>query len=250
MTLLVAFLLWHPAMAEEPQPTIDEEPVEELVVWGEHQLRHARRQIAKTMEALGWKSRNRDGDLVFVPPSSWMGRAHLHQDGTMTFGRPIVAYRTTSVAFDPEYDPDAVMDRTDQVALALGPKLTVPSKNRLAPIRAEVLAAIEPGLQEYRAMLQANAFQAHLQEVPVMLDRLWREGVGLDGETGHTDYAARRQAVLDFWSSRTATKEGDATSHAVEVWLRQTVQRSDHPLTDQEIADAEAARPDSRKLEP
>lgn len=77
------------ALAQDVAPTKPE--VAEITVWGDLAVQRSRTGVVRDMESLGYKKRKeQDGEVVFTPPSSWMGKAYLDYDGNLSFGRPVL----------------------------------------------------------------------------------------------------------------------------------------------------------------
>ena len=220
-------------------------------IWGEFAIRQARAEIAREMEGLGWRKRERsDRVLVFRPPKSWMGRARLTPDGTFWFGRPIIGFRAVSVPDSP-YSPTSVTGHAIPPGVQLENSLWIlPSRTRLEPIHAGVRDAVSAELEQYREIVWRTAHRQALLDLQTRLDRLWELGEPLaDGAALLDTPEARRRAALDFWSSRTATAEGVEVCEVVEGWLIEVVQNSGDPVTAAEVSRALQTRVHQRPLE-
>lgn len=238
-------------VAQSPTPAA---PVsEEVVVWGEHHVRQARAAVIRAVEELDWSARpkRRDGVVIFRPPEAWMGRAHFTPSGELRFGRPVLAVKPALVPGSYEsYDPDAVLDRRDSSGITPGAGLTIlPSEKRVLAAQEGLRVAVKDQVEAYVALSRVTVFRTLLAELPDRLDRLWEAGEAIDGGAVLvTSPRERRLAVLSYWGSQLDNSDGIAVSEGVEAWLRETVQRGDTPLSAEEIATAEAMRPDGRSL--
>lgn len=217
----------------EPSPTTDTTdgaaPPFEIVVVGEEAVEEARRALIAALGRQGWHLRKQksDGTLVFKSEQAWKGAVLVGEQGSVRTRRPVV-YGTPGfpvVAFN-----------------------LLPSKKKLHGARKAVVAGVQPELTALHEALQEAAMSDRLAELPARLDALWSDGTPLGGGEPLPDLASRRAAVLDFWASRTETDDGRAVQEVVSDWLRAVVMTSDSPLTDQEIAEAEARRDDGARV--
>lgn len=262
-----------PLVEEAGQYAWEGPQVEVVEVWGQHALRQKRAEIVRRMEKMGWRARDRRGQIVFRPPESWMGKVSLTREGELLFGRPVLALRSGQLRAH-VYDPGATLSAEDAAATAdavdldwsaeefalsgdpelasrVIPEATVvllPSGDRLARVELGVLQAIGEDVGEYRGILWETRFRERLYDLPDQLDRLWETGEAPDGSIQQSP-EARRAWVLDWWATRAQTEEGRLMREAAEVWLRATVMDSDHPVTSAEIRAAEARRKDGDTLE-
>lgn len=229
------------ALAASAQDEPDPVPADytEITVWGEHQVRQARLEVVAGLEEIGWKAtgKARDGVIVLKPPHAWMGRMKLFPDGRVAFLRPVVAFRWA------QKNPQT----REQAAPAF---YLLPSRSRLDRMEQRTLEQVKPLMDRHQAILIETVFQENLAALPDKLDALWVDGAPLDGsETPIAGPEARKAHVLSYWAGRAATREGDAFSRAVEIWLRETVQSSATPVTEEERANAVSRRRDGRPLE-
>lgn len=256
-----------PDEASEPAAAVEAE-IEEITVWGQHAVRQARAAVIRDMESLGYKAKDRDGDVVFRPPERWMGRVTFTRDGQLGFGRVVVAMRSAQMharTYDPGTSVDAAdaratsasldvsstaddlaFDRGSEAQLVVPEVATwvLPSKRVLGELQLRVLKVVEPSVSTYRQVLWATDVRDTMATLADRLDALWRDGVSLEGGATVVSPEERRAAVLDYWATRASTKEGRLVCDAVALWLRETVQDSAHPAGTAEIAEAEARRSD------
>jgi len=237
------------AQTEASEP----EAVEEVVVWGEHHVRQARAVVVRALEDLGWRARAKrvDGKVVFRPPEAWMGKAYFTAAGELEFGRPVIAVEPAIVAgtYD-AFDADAVLERNDSAGIAAGPSMTIlPGENKVQAVQQQVREALSEPVAAYVVLYRETQFRTLLAQLPERLDRLWNAGEALDGGVEFVETPRdRRLAVLSYWGSQPDNRDGIAISVQVELWLRETVQRSENPLKSEEIVAAEATRADGRKI--
>lgn len=222
--LLLSLILLQPAVADDE--------VEEIVVWDENRVEAARQQVIDAFEQAGWavhKERD-DGSIIFRHHRDrWKGSFVLGEQGSIRTRRPLAYDWRIGFPFP-------------------HPTRFLPSKAKLKGPRRRALTAIRDdldGLHEAQARMAAEARWEH---TVAKLDALWERGEPLDDGPILKEPADRRQAVLDLWATRTETEMGRLTMSRIADWLQGTVQASDHPLTDAEIAQAEARRHDGARL--
>ncbi len=212
-------------------------------------LADARDNVVRKLEKLGWKSRRaRDGRIIFRGPEGWMGKATLRASGDLDFSIPAIAFPAPSESGG-TYNYNRATDdgyHGGNQGLSSTP---FPGKEKVAAVQAEVRAAIHDDVLHYREVLQHAYFSKYISELPTRLEALWNMGESLDGGKPIIDPAARRAALLEFWSSRTDTPEGRTVSRSLEIFLREVVMASDTPVTRDEASAAELRRPDGRKLD-
>lgn len=254
----------EPPETDDARPTADDEvepldvtPVREdgepeyieVLVIGMQQVKAARDQVVRSMEGLGWRGKTkRDGSIVFRPPEGWMGKARLLPTGDLEFGQPVWSYDGL------RDDQGNATDQGKQLdgGLAGGTSgittTPFPGKKKVSAYQNTVMAEVRDDLMDYRKKIQQRYFSDYIASLPERLDALWHDDVSLDGGDPVTDPAKKRAQVLAFWAGRTDTPEGRTVSRSVELWLREVVMESEHPVTRDEAAAAEARRLDGRPL--
>lgn len=261
-----------PEAAAPPAAPAEVAPaMEEVEVWGRLEVKAARTDIVRAMRAQGWEPRTRRGELVFVGPESWMGKARFDEAGFLEFSRPVVAYKEAGVAPTSPWVDYASLDRTGDLVLAseadvaagkvpadrLGaaspaivPTATfyvLPNERKLASVQVSVLDAVGPHLTRYRAVLDETAFREELDALPDRLDALWTQGVPLSGGAPLDTPAARRAHALAWWATRESSPRGLLETERFEDWFVATVMTSESPATPEELAQAASRRADGRR---
>jgi len=252
--LLVALLggLTGTAMGQEPEPDM----VIEVV--GDADVAAARAEVVDAMAEVGWRlRRTRRGAMVFRGPKLWMGRAIVSRWGDVHFTKPVLSIAPPQ-GRQTEYSeglalgqpkggqavrapgPPGLQDLM-QVARSAGPKVV---RGAQAPARAGVAGALD----RYRSAMYRRNLHERIDAIREDLDALWSSGVALDGGPPLSPGAARREAVLTFWATRTPTAEGRAVAQVVAAWFRQVVMTSEMPATAEEIVRTEARRADGLVL--
>jgi len=233
---------------EEAEEEDDEEDADmTIIVIGQQQVRAARDAVIREMEALGWKTRRkRDGRVMMRGPQTWMGKMILNPNGVVDFTTPAISFGgPTGVDVDYEDNPRGNMDpQTGSSGIAIG----FDGQKKAAAVQAEIRAAVADDLAHWQDMIRKRGFGRMIENLPDRLDAVWTKGEALDGGSVDTP-EAKRASVLDYWASRTDTPEGRLVMRTIEIWLRQVVMNSDHPVTREEAAAAESAREDGRTLD-
>lgn len=248
--LMVAALAADPVIADPAEAAsaeVSDEVSEEVIVIGEQQVRAARDEVVRTLEAEGWGSRRkRDGRVVFRGPEPWMGRALLSPGGDLEFVIPAMAWQ----GLDPQEDgySTSADDHGYRTPTATGSFQIAPEAKKVRAVHDHIRALSAPQVRRYQDLVRQRAFSRKLMGLPDQLDALWSRGVPLAGVDKIEGAGARRAAVLDYWATRAETAEGARMMKEVARWLRGVVQDSDTPITPAEAAEAEARRTDGRTL--
>lgn len=166
--VLLAFLTL--ASADDTPPAPADAPLE-ITVWGDHAIKQARAAIVREMVDMGYKAIDKpEGTIVFKPPQRWMGRVTLDVYGDLTFGRPVVAYKSAQLhdSFhsdeNPNFgdDPGGLRYPTDEgtgttLPSAEAAMWILPAWRLLAPIHEKVRKRVEPQLRDYRDVVELTA---------------------------------------------------------------------------------------------
>lgn len=243
--------------AAEDEPNPADGMLDEVIVFGEHRVAEAREHAVRAIKSQGWREHRRnDEGVVFRGPKPWMGRIILRPDATLRFAGAGIGVGTGDAHMPDPRSPGAAgssINSGPNAAPLPGAGARVPvqvgGKSKREAVQSEVRAAVVDELSAYRDAIRQRALSQRVESLPDKLDRLWADGTPLWGGSPLSTPGERRRAVLDHWATRTDTAEGRAISRIVELWLGQTVQRSEHPVTDEERRAAEARRSDGRKLD-
>jgi hypothetical protein len=206
---------------------------EEIVVVGDGSVAAARERLVGAFEDAGWRvhAERKDGTLVFKHArDGWKGAFLVGPEGSVRTRRP-VAYVQAGSIFPPVIAANFL-----------------PSQKKLKGPRQRTLEAVEPRLEDLADARAREAEDAVAADLIARLDRLWTTGEPLDGGPPLPDPATRRRAALDAWASRTESPAGRRMMDRIALWIDETIQRSPHPLTDDEIRAAEDRRSDGHPL--
>jgi len=172
---MIALLLLLTFAHADDDPPADAAALE-ITVWGDHAIKQARSAIIRDMEAMGYKTVDKpEGTVVFRPPQRWMGKATLNVHGDLSFGRPVVAYKSAQLhdSFhdddNPNFgdDPGGLMYPTSAGASGAQTGATLPSGEAslwvmpawrlLAPIHEKVRVRLAPRLRDYKDVIELTA---------------------------------------------------------------------------------------------
>jgi hypothetical protein len=235
------------------QVAVSSTPDEEIVVYGELAKAKARDALVKEMERLGWRAIDKGGGhYVFRGPSAWMGKATFDPEmGNLDFRRPAVGFRLANYddpgtrATTTRYDADG--QPVDAVQTSGAGFWVLPSKRKVDAVWSDVRQATRDELDRYQEVTLGTAFEARLAVIPERLDRLWSQGVPLDGGPALETGEPRVRAVLEFWATRLDSPDGRRMMKAVEAWIDANLVDQGH-LTEALRVEYEARRDDNRTL--
>lgn len=260
-------LLSWAALAQEPEATAspsevseaaEADPTElslevdgELVVFGDLQVAARRAELDQGLRQQGYRvGIRKDGKTVYRPEDPWKPTVVVFDDGFVRLKRSPVRFEPPGQRSDsnklrylwclPPFTP---------MCLRVGGQLV--SKRKLDPQKARVLTSTHPQVGAWREALVSRAMTTKVgTELPDRLDQLWATGRPLEGEDPPlVDPADRRAAILQHWSNRTCTPEGDAVAEVLALFLEYEVQESEAPATAAEQARANAAQRCARRLD-
>lgn len=229
------------AWAEEPRTS------EEIVVHAQRELEAARREITEKLQEAGYtRVIERDGKTIYRHPQPFKGQVVVDDDGWVEFERQPI-----------RLDPPDLGKRENTVGDWMGCLLwptaciktggQIVSRSKLGHYERRVIEHVQGDVETWNARIADMATTRKVAELPARLEALWEHGQPLQGEGHLATPAQRRQAILEYWGSRTDTPWGEEIRAAVEAFCRGVVQRSEHPFTEAEIeafnARSRAARP-------
>ncbi|MEN0061904.1 MAG: hypothetical protein AAGA48_07105 [Myxococcota bacterium] len=247
----------EPAPAEDPAPEADEDveaepepsveelvvlegaPTAEVVVYGERLVDQARREVVETIEELGYGYEVKDqGDrVVYRHPAAWYGEVVLHDDGWMQVKRQKLRVEGRSVPW---------AKRQNSVGAWLGCFVypwacirvygATVSRRRWMGTQSRTVAQLEPKVQTLGDRIADLETARRAAELPDRLEALWETGTPLAKGPRLKTYAARRQAILDHWDSRTDTVWGRRVRQAIVNFVEAVVQDGPDPFTRAELA--------------
>ena len=237
-------LLANPAFAEEndedtvPEPT----PVEEIIVHGEMEIQRKRTMVIQNLRHLGYREvRQKDGRSIMRPLAPYKPTVIVDDDAWVHVKRSPI-----------RVDPPGKKDNKLRYLWCL-PPFTVTAaciqvggqvigERKLAHFKGDIARATGYEVRQWRGAVIAHAMDKRLgQEIPDMLDRIWEDGTP-EAETdpllpNHLD---RREAIFDFWASRSCLPEGAAVRVITADFITEVIQHSEHAASTDEIKTANA----------
>lgn len=220
---------------------------EEIVVVGESDVQRARAALVTKLESLGFTAMRKDGKTVFRPPSRWMGRLTIDDDGWIDWGDPLLVFNRFVIGNAPGITAQG------QALPSAGATITAeftpfPEPKKRQHVHDSVADALVEELRAYQETLEGRALTRALEVLPGRLDALWLEGVPLDGNAWLAEPRERRDTVLEHWVSRSDTISGRAAAQATGAWIRGTLQDTEHAFARWELQQAELRRGDGLRL--
>lgn len=212
----------------------------EIVVFGDLEVARKRQAVINDLRQLGYRDgKRKDGYTLFRPESPWKPSVRVYDDG-------FVVLRRSPPRFMHPGDPNKPLNYLwclppfTPMCLRIGG--VVVSKRKLTPQKERVASALEPGLRGWRDAISARAMSERVgQELPDQLDALWLEGVHFDPRLPKVaDPAERRRLILELWSNRTCTPEGQQVRDLIAAFILLEVQQSPFPAAEAELVAAEA----------
>ena len=246
--LLLGWALAQEGETLEPEETArvtETAPEESVVVDWFGRVGHARMEVERTLQGMGWdQRRRRRGDwVIYTHPSPWKPKVMIHDDGFMVIRR-----RGVHIARPQMADLNG-WEAPLEIALCF----VAP----LACVHMEGLVVADPILERQKQILVDGAspsvrpladslanreVQKRLEALPITLDRIWIFGENPWTGEPLADHAARRTLLLDQWLWPADNEQGNQVRAAVEDYLRYMVQASEHPCTEEEISATNAQR--------
>jgi len=236
-----------PADADEGAPSADGE----IIVFGDLQVAARRAELDRELRQQDYRpGARRDGHTVYRPEVPWKPTVIVYDDGFVRLKRSPVRFEPPGYRAGgnklrylwclPPFTP---------MCVRIGGQVV--SRAKLEPQKTRVAEGTHAQVTAWREALVSRAMEQKVgRDLPDRLDQLWANGRPLEGEgTSIGDPTARRQAMLDHWSSRTCTPEGDAVADVVALFLEYEVQASADPVTAAEQRQANAAQRCSRRLD-
>ncbi|MEL6349027.1 MAG: hypothetical protein AAFV53_38340 [Myxococcota bacterium] len=234
------------AAAQDDSEEPEDEPVEvrveddSMIIYGELEERRRRQALEQDLLDLGYtRKKSRDGKTIYRPEIAWHPTVIVDDDGYVILKRSPVRFEPwvngrTNLRWISCIPPFTIM------CIKLSGQLVSPAK--LNPKKQLVAETIDPELDAWRAVVVANAMNRRIgEEIPDMLEKIWLEGQPMNPSApALTSYHARRAAILEFWSSRACTPEGEEVRELTADFVRYVIQLSDEPVTEAELAEANA----------
>jgi hypothetical protein len=227
---------------EDPPDLTGREGPEEVIVFSEYMVELARREVIGAAKDAGYTKEIRRKDRTILRHEAvWHGEVVLHDSGLVEVKRQPVQFRPPFRKVTPASWLSCII-----VPLCIRPNGQLVSKRRFQRYEADVWGEMEDEVSAFHARISDMGTSRKVELLPGRLERLWEQGIPLEGHETLPTVEARKAALLDFWDSRTDTVWGDEIRRVVAAFVRGVVQFSDHPFTDAEIAEYDQRRRTTR----
>lgn len=213
----------------------------EIVVYG-RRLEAARERVDERMIDLGYTpTRTRDGRTVWKnrnPGERWKPRVIIDDDGWYELRTPVVSGLGPRVkAGEVRRDDNTSFQAMDRTVPVVAPGVGGSFAGRRLRKQAEARVArqVDDVVRDLAEAQQEVGFAAVVANLPARLDRLWYDGLDREGRTVDSR-RERVAALLEWWATRTRTREGETIRRMIGDYLRHEVGPVDTDL----LAEAEA----------
>lgn len=208
----------------------------EITVYGEQRVEQAKRELVESVSALGYGIRLERGDkVVYRHEAPWKGEFVVHDDGWTEFRRQPFRIEGREMPWATRNSAAAWAGCLLYPWMCVRGQGAMVGRRKFQSQKVRTLALVQPQVQVLTDAVADLSTARTVNGLPLRLQRLWVEGVPLEGEGEIESFEARREAILVFWETRTETLWGEQVRQAVEAFVREEVQFSDHPYTVAEI---------------
>ena len=235
---MIFFACWLGMGARTFAAEVPPEPVvEEVVVYADHRVVIAKDRIIQSLRAHGFTQRiERDDVTILRHGSPWRGEVHLHDDGRFDLRRQPVRVEGREMPWASRNSAGAWAGCLLWPYLCVRPAGQLYSRRRHQGGQDQTMGVLDDNVEEWQEALADRAHGEQLEALPERLQSLWDEGIAL-GSDGHlSTYPERRDALYDYWASRTETRWGEDVRALVVGFVRSVVQDSPHPFPAEESA--------------
>ena len=227
---------------EAPEAAADEAVNEEMVIHGQMVVAKKRAALEKKLKRMGYKRFIRKkGRTVIRPSRAYKPTILLDDDGWIVIKR-------SPIRFEP---PGRAAESTSKLRyLWCLPPLTIACvriggqmvhRRRLMTYKGRVAGQTHSYVKEWQDAIISQAMNVRLTtDIPEMLDSIWQEGL-TDPDAHPLESAkARRNAIMEFWHTRTCVKEGAQARQLAWDFIVYEIQASNDPASRAEVEAANA----------
>lgn len=226
------------------------EEVHELIVYGDLRVAQAIDAVVEGFQDEGFTEVVDKGDYLRLRSDApWKGEVRVYKDGWIRTRRQPVRVVAPEVPWAPDDSPGAYATCIlwPPACVKVGGVLV--SRRKLRGVQVRAIAGVQDEIEELGDTVADREVEKVVNDLPYRLERLWRDGTPLFDEGHYATPADRKAAILDYWESRTDTVWGDHVRLAVEAFIREEIQYSDHPYTPEEVASFNETRHCERVLD-
>lgn len=204
---------------------------EDIIVYGQKEVDRRRKALESNLKNNGYRDGKRRGDkVVFQPETVWKPSLVVYDSGW-------VDLKKTPPRFEPW-----IRGRKDNKwrYLSCIPPFTpmciraggwMISKRRAQHSKTDIVEQHLYDIQFWQEAVISVGVQERLEvDLPDQLDEIW-------SDPSSRPYTERRKEILELWSTRTCTPEGNQASKVIALFLEFEVQTSKHPLSLEELAE-------------
>jgi hypothetical protein len=245
LVVTARFLVGTPVLAQSP----DEEPSEEVTVYGQPLVAKAREQLIHDLGEQGYSQEIDRGDYILLRNvQPWKGEIRIYDDGWVRMKRQPLRVESRELPWAEQGSALA------WASCALYPPMCIKTggilvgRRKWMAVQGRTLGQVDPEVDVYADRVADSATDQVISSLPARLEALWLRGeplrpgapTALTVEERKAAPAAltveeRKAALLDFWNSRTDTPWGDRVREAVEGFLRAEVQTGPYAFTESEL---------------
>lgn len=250
--MILVLLGWALAQ-EEPEPGEEVGPRDDqvsrtVIVYSRDQVEAAREEVIEDLEQMGYTKRiEKDGAVVMRHAQPWKGDVWLHDDGWMRIRRQPVRVEAPASSFGKRNSAGAWAGCVLMPFRCVRAGGQFVSRRKFMAVETRTAEAVTDEVAAWSDKVADYRVSEKVQGLPERLQALWDDGVPLEGETQLAGPPERKEALLDYWETRTDNPWGEAVRQAVENFLVGVVQDSPTPITEAELAAfnrrSRAARP-------
>ncbi len=218
---------------------------EEIVIEADADLAQARGALDAAIMDLGYGTPRRRRDRTVYPRdlgSVWKPKVVVYDNGLVTVRQRSI----TPLMVMPDIQRDDEGELESVTAEAVGLASGKRTKQRM---EATVVEAITPQLRSWRDAMARRHLADRRSTLREELAAAWFDGVDPQGRPLAT-HAERRAWMIAAWLNTADNDAGETVRRDIERFLGEVVQRSEHPLTEDELAAANQARAFPEALDP
>jgi len=233
MSALVVWALLATAVASP-----DDHVSEEIVVLGELRVEQARQEVIDDLTDLGFTIHKDRGDHVLLRhEAAYRGQVRLYDSGWMEIERQPVRVEGAAMPWAKRNSTLAWVGCIVWSPACVKPGGVLFGQRKWRGVRDTVVGHTSRDVYTFGDRVADLAVDRTVLDLPDRLQLLWDEGQPLEGEGVLSTHESRRAAILAYRHSRTDTVWGDRVRAAVDGFIRGVVQHSEHPFTDDELAE-------------
>jgi len=225
------------------------EEEEEIVIYGEHLVEQARKELIGALQAEGYDQVIDKGKYILVrSDAAYKGEIRIYDDGWVKMKRQPIRIASRDLPWAKQGSALSWASCVIMIPACIRTGGQFVGRRKWLGVQERTMGAIEDEVQNLADRVADVNTQVTVNELPAKLMALWTEGTPLEPtDRRATDRQDRKEAILDYWDSRTDTVWGDRVREGVESFIRSEVQNSDTPFTPEEIADFNKRRSCTRE---